>query len=94
MDNRLIPICEMMNHPEIFGNSALYDDLIKLNRILFSEFVHACPFMEIKVENGTTWLRKMYEDELSRGMYKVITTVLEEDGEKIFEVAYYENLMV
>ena len=93
MDNRLIPICEMMNHPEIFENSALFDDLIKLNRILFSEFVHACPFMEIKVENGTTWLRKMY-DELSSGMYKVITTVLEEDGEKIFEVAYYENLMV
>lgn len=90
----MIPICEMMKHPEIYGNSALFDDLIKLNRILFSEFVHACPFMEIKVENGTTWLRKMYEDELSSGMYKVITTVLEDDGEEVFEVAYYENLII
>lgn len=90
----MIPICEMMNHPDIYGNSALFDDIIKLKRILFSEFVHPCPFMEIKVENGTTWLKSMYAEELSSGVYKVITTVVEDDGEEIFEVAYYESLII
>lgn len=57
--------------------------------ITFPGLVKECPYNEIKVINGT---RHFYNYYWPNGEYKTITTIMDDQDDKIFEVIYYEDL--
>lgn len=79
-----------MEFSEIFGNSGIHSDNVKIKRILFHELAKPCPIQEFNVHNGTSFLHN--NQDWSSGIFKVSFSVLDEDNQKVFEVIYFVDL--
>lgn len=69
------------------NNSELTDHPI-VTDLTFMGLIQPCPYSEIKVINES---RTLLKNTWPSGKYKIITTIMDDRDDKIFEVIYYEE---
>lgn len=85
ISERTVNLCDVIEEVKTHNNvdRAIFMELI------FVDLIQPCPYSQIKVINSS---RLHFNHSLPNGIYKTVTTIMDDDDDKIFEVIYFEEI--